>query len=42
LHQQISNSSLEIIPKATHLPQEEQPDLFMAAVLKHWNELNKN
>ncbi|NCA08243.1 MAG: alpha/beta hydrolase [Micrococcales bacterium] len=42
LHKKIANSVLEIIPKATHLPQEEQPELFMSAVLKHWKELAKN
>lgn len=42
LHKKIANSALEIIPKATHLPQEEQPELFMSAVLKHWKELAKN
>ncbi len=39
LQKLIPNSSLEIIGKTTHLPQEEQPDLFMEAVSKHWESL---
>ena len=42
LKKKIANSSLEIIDKTTHLPQEEQPEMFMKAVLKHWKELTKN
>jgi pimeloyl-ACP methyl ester carboxylesterase len=41
IHKAISGSSLEIIDKTTHLPQEEQPVPFMAAVNKHWAELTK-
>jgi pimeloyl-ACP methyl ester carboxylesterase len=41
IHKAISGSSLEIIDKTTHLPQEEQPGPFMAAVNKHWAELTK-
>jgi len=41
LQKLIPNSSLEIIPKTTHLPQEEQPELFMEAVNKHWEALVK-
>lgn len=41
LHKLIPNSTLEIIAKTTHLPQEEQPGLFMKAVTKHWIDLVK-
>lgn len=33
------NSSLEIIKKSAHLPQEEQPQDFMTAIENHWEEL---
>ena len=41
LQKLIPNSSLEIIARTTHLPQEEQPSLFMDAVTKHWADLVK-
>jgi pimeloyl-ACP methyl ester carboxylesterase len=37
----IPNSELEVIGNAGHLPQEEQPAAFLAAVKKHWSELFK-
>lgn len=37
----IPNSELEVIPKAGHLPNEEQPEAFLAAVGKHWDTLMK-
>ena len=39
LQKLIVGSHLEIIDKTTHLPQEEQPELFMEAVEKHWEHL---
>ena len=39
LQKLIAGSHLEIIDKTTHLPQEEQPELFMEAVEKHWEHL---
>jgi len=39
LQKLIAGSHLEIIDKTTHLPQEEQPELFMEAVVKHWKHL---
>jgi pimeloyl-ACP methyl ester carboxylesterase len=37
----IPNSELEVIEKAGHLPHEEQPTEFLAAVTKHWSALLK-
>jgi pimeloyl-ACP methyl ester carboxylesterase len=37
----ITNSELEVIEKAGHLPHEEQPAEFLAAVTKHWSALLK-
>lgn len=37
----IPNSELEVIEKAGHLPNEEQPAAFLAAVTKHWKYLLK-
>jgi pimeloyl-ACP methyl ester carboxylesterase len=39
LQKLIAGSHLEIIDQTTHLPQEEQPELFMEAVEKHWEHL---
>ena len=41
LQKLIAGSHLEIVDKTTHLPQEEQPELFMEAVVKHWEHLVK-
>lgn len=32
----IQNSVLELIPNSAHLPQEEEPELFMQAISNHW------
>ena len=32
----IQDSVLELIPNSAHLPQEEEPELFMQAISKHW------
>ena len=34
----IPSSTLEIIPRAGHLPHEERPTEFMAAIAKHWKQ----
>ncbi len=36
----IANSQLVVIPKAGHLPHEEQPELFMQAIEKDWVRLS--
>jgi pimeloyl-ACP methyl ester carboxylesterase len=41
LHSLIKNSMFESITDSAHLPQEEQPDQFMAAFEKHWAALTK-
>jgi pimeloyl-ACP methyl ester carboxylesterase len=32
----LPNAQLELIPRSAHLPHEEEPELFMAAITKHW------
>jgi pimeloyl-ACP methyl ester carboxylesterase len=41
LHKLIPGSSLEVIATAGHLPHEEQPDAFMAAIERNWVQLSK-
>jgi pimeloyl-ACP methyl ester carboxylesterase len=38
----VQNGALEVIPRTGHLPHEERPEAFMAAVTKHWLNLVGN
>lgn len=38
----MQNGALEVIPRTGHLPHEERPEAFMAAVTKHWLNLVGN
>ena len=42
LHALMPKSLLEVIPRAGHLPHEEQPAAFMVAVIKNWQALLGN